>query len=242
MMFPSLSRVSGPLLGADRPTASSGPPRDQWCRVHQVVPKGTGPPGVIRIRVPTTVAATLHLQPDRRGTAMSSAATLPVASRRPSQFVRHHPKSVQDPSHSPRLNQVDSPRRRASGLIGLETGPRIHRRSLPGHMAHHHSGRKVRRPERWQGQLRSHRRGAAGSVDAPRGCGAQRNDLQRRHRRSAASKGSDQELGEVRTGRSDIAKGKDLAPERKQVRAAIARNAPGIPKGAHLRVGDGVAR
>lgn len=197
-MFRSLSRVSAPLLGADQPAVSSGPPRYEWSRVPQLVPRGKGPPGVIRIRVSMPAAATLHLQPDRRGTAISGAATLPVASRRPSQFVRHHPKSVQDPSRSPRMIQVVAPRRRASGLIGLETGPRIHRRSLPEHTAHHHSRRKVRHPERWRQHLRSRRSDAAGSVDAPRACGALRNDLRRRHRRSAASRASDHELGEAR--------------------------------------------
>lgn len=72
---------------------------------------------------------------------MRVAATLPVASRRASQLLRRHPQSLQAPSRPTRLVQVASPCWRASGLIGLETGPMIHRRSLPGHTAHHHAGR-----------------------------------------------------------------------------------------------------
>jgi len=98
---------------------------------------------------------------------VAGPAKLPVAPRRPSQFRRRHRKSVQDPSRSPRLIQVISPRRPASGLIGVERGPKLHRRSLPGHTAHHHSAH-----------------------------------LRRRHRRSAASKPSDQQDGETRTARS----------------------------------------
>jgi hypothetical protein len=201
MMFPSLSRVSEPLLGADQPTASSGPPRDKRSHVSHLVPRGKRRPGVIRIRVLTTAAAATHLQPHPQGTAMSGTATPPVAPRRASQFLRRHPKSLQGPSRSTRLIQVASPCWRASGLIGLDTGPRIHRRSLPGHSAHHHAGRKGRHPERWQQQLGSRRSDAAGRGNPPRPRGALRNDLRRRHRRSAASKPSDQELGEARSAR-----------------------------------------
>jgi hypothetical protein len=140
-MFPSLSRISGPLLGADQPTASSGPPRDKRSRGSRLVERGGRPPEVIRIRVLTTVTAATPLQPHPRETAMSGTTT-PVAPRRTSLPQRRHPKSLQEPSHSTRL--IPAPRRAASGLIGLQTGPRIHRRSLPGHTAHHHPGRKGR--------------------------------------------------------------------------------------------------
>jgi hypothetical protein len=141
IMFPSLSRISEPLLGADQPTASSGPPRDKRSRGSRLVPRGGRPPEVIRIRVLTTVTAATPLQPHPRETAMSGTTT-PVAPRRTSLPQRRHPKSLQEPSHSTRL--IPAPRRAASGLIGLQTGPRIHRRSLPGHTAHHHPGRKGR--------------------------------------------------------------------------------------------------
>ena len=142
-MFPSLSRISEPLLGADQPTASSGPPRDKRSRGYRLVPRGGRPPEVIRIRVLTTATAATPFQPHPRATAMSGTTT-PVAPRRTSLPQRRHPKSLQEPSHSTRL--VPAPRRAASGLIGLQTGPRIHRRSLPGHTAHHHPGRKGRHP------------------------------------------------------------------------------------------------
>jgi hypothetical protein len=146
-MFPSLSRISEPLLGADQPTASSGPPRDKRSLGSRLVPGGRRRPGVIHIRVLTTATAATPLQPHPRETAMGSAATPPVAGRRASLLLRRHPKSLQGPSRT-RLIQVASPRRAASGLIGLQTGPRIHRRSLPGHTAHHHPGRKGRRSAR----------------------------------------------------------------------------------------------
>ena len=142
-MFPSLSRISEPLLGADQPTASSGPPRDKRSRGYRLVPRGGRPPGVIRIRVLTTATAAAPLEPHPRATAMSGTTT-PVAPRRASLLLRRHPKSLQRPSHSTCL--IPSPRRAASRLIGLQTGPRIHRRSLPGHTAHHHPGRKGRHP------------------------------------------------------------------------------------------------
>jgi len=162
-MFPSLSRISEPLLGADQPTASSGPPRDKRSLGFRLVPGDKRRPGVIRIRVLTTATAATPLQPHPRETAMSGAAPPPVAPRRASLLLRRHPKSLQGPSRSTRLIQVASPRRAASGLIGLQTGPRIHRRSLPGHTAHHHAGREGRHPERWQQQLGSRRSDAAGS-------------------------------------------------------------------------------
>jgi hypothetical protein len=199
-MFPSLSRISEPLLGADQTTASSGPPRDKTSHLSHLVGRGRRRPGVIRIRVLPTATAATRLQPRPRGTAMRGAATSPVASRRASQLLRRHPKSLQAPSRPTRLVQVASPCWRASGLIGLETGPMIHRRSLPGHTAHHHAGRKGRHPGRWQ-QLGSRRLDAAGSGNPPRPRGALDNDLRRRHRRSAAPKANDQELGEPRTAR-----------------------------------------
>jgi len=144
-MFPSLSRISEPLLGADQPTASSGPPRDKRSRGSRLVPRGGRPPEVIRIRVLTTVTAATPLQPHPRETAMSGTTT-PVAPRRTSLPQRRHPKSLQEPSHSSRL--IPAPRRAASGLIGLQTGARIHQRSLPGHTAHHHPRRKGSRRRR----------------------------------------------------------------------------------------------
>ena len=143
-MFHSLSRISGPLAGADQPTASSGPPRDKMSRGSRLVPTGRRRPGVIRIRVLTTATAATPLQPHPRETAMSGTTTTPVAPRRASLLPRQHPKSLQERSHSTRL--IPSSRRAASGLIGLQTGPRIPWRSLPGHTAHHHPGRKGRDP------------------------------------------------------------------------------------------------
>jgi hypothetical protein len=195
-MFPSLSRISVPLLGADKPTASSGPPRDNWRRVPHLVPTRKGPPGVIRIRVLTTAVGTPRRQSASRRPRMRGAATLSVAPRRESKSLRHDPKPVQDRSCSPRLIQLVSPHWHTSGVVGLETGPRVHRRSLPGHTFHHHSGRRVPHAERSQQERRSRRSDAAGSVGAPGGCVALGSDPRRRHRRSAASKPSDQELGE----------------------------------------------
>jgi len=110
-MFPSLSRISEPLLGADQPTASSGPPRDKRSRGYRLVPRGGRPPEVIRIRVLTTATAATPFQPHPRATAMSGTTT-PVAPRRTSLLLRRHPKSLQEPSHSTRL--VPAPRRAAS--------------------------------------------------------------------------------------------------------------------------------
>jgi hypothetical protein len=141
-MFPSLSTISEPLPGADQPTASSGPPRDKRSRGSRLVPTGRRRPAVIRIRVLTTATAATPLQPHPRETAMSGTTTTPVAPRRASLLLRRHPKSLQERSHSTRL--IPSSRRAASGLIGLQTGPRIPWRSLPGHTAHHHPGRKGR--------------------------------------------------------------------------------------------------
>ncbi len=200
-MFPSLSRISKPLLGADQPTVISGPPPDKRSHGFRLVPGAERRPGVMRIRVLTTATAATPLQTHRRETAMSDAATPPVAPRAASLLLRRHPTSLQGPSRSPRRIHVASPRRAASGLIGLQAGPRINRRSLPGHTAHHHVGRKGRHPERWQQQVGSGRSDAASSGNPPRPRGALRNDLRRRHRRSAASRLTDQELGEARTAR-----------------------------------------
>ena len=140
-MFPSLSRISEPLLGARQTTASSGPPRDKRSLGFRLVPGDKRRPGVIRIRVLTTATAT-PLQPHPRETARSGTARPTVFPRRASLLLRHHPKSLQGHAHYTRL--TTSPRRAARGLIGLQAGPRIHRRSLPGHTAHHHPGRKGR--------------------------------------------------------------------------------------------------
>ena len=142
IMFPSLSRISEPLLGAGQPTASSGPPRDKRSLGFRLVPGDKRRPGVIRIRVLTTATAATPLQPHPRETARSGTARPTVFPRRASLLLRHHPKSLQGHAHSTRL--TTSPRRAARGLIGLQAGPRIHRRSLPGHTAHHHPGRKGR--------------------------------------------------------------------------------------------------
>ena len=141
-MFHSLSRISEPLPGADQPTASSGPPRDKMSRGSRLVPTGRRRPGVIRIRVLTTATAATPLQPHPRETAMSGTTTTPVAPRRAFLLLRRRPKSLQERSHSTRL--IPASRRAASGLIALQTGPRIPWRSLPGHIAHHHPGRKGR--------------------------------------------------------------------------------------------------
>ena len=141
IMFPSLSRISEPLLGAGQPTASSGPPRDKRSLGFRLLSGDKRRPGVIRIRVLTTATAT-PLQPHPRETARSGTARPTVFPRRASLLLRHHPKSLQGHAHSTRL--TTSPRRAARGLIGLQAGPRIHRRSLPGHTAHHHPGRKGR--------------------------------------------------------------------------------------------------
>jgi hypothetical protein len=141
-MFPSHLRISEPLLGAGQPTASSGPPRDKRSLAFRLVPGDKRRPGVIRLRVLTTVTPATPLQPHPRETAMSGARP-PVAPRRASLLPRHPPKSLQGPSHS--TLPTPSPRRAAaSGLIGLQIGARIPRRSLPGHTAHHHPGRKGR--------------------------------------------------------------------------------------------------
>jgi hypothetical protein len=141
-MFHSLSRISEPLAGADQPTASSGPPRDKMSRGSRLVPTGRRRPGVIRIRVLTTATAATPLQPHPRETAMSGTTTTPVAPRRAFLLLRRRPKSLQERSHSTRL--IPPSRRAASRLIALQTGPRIPWRSLPGHIAHHHPGRKGR--------------------------------------------------------------------------------------------------
>jgi hypothetical protein len=144
-MFPSLSRISEPLPRADQPTASSGPPRDKRSLGFRLVSGDRRRPGVIRIRVLTTATAATPLQPHPRETARSCTARPTVFPRRASLLPRPHPKSLQGHAHSTRL--TPSPRRAAaSGLIGLQTGPRIHQRSLPGHTAHDHPGRKGRHP------------------------------------------------------------------------------------------------
>jgi hypothetical protein len=142
MMFPTLSRISEPLLGAGQPTASSGPPRDKRSLGFRLVSEDEQRPGVIRIRVLATPAAAAPLQPHPRETARSGTARPTVFPRRGSLLLRHHPRSLQGHAHSTRL--TPSPRRAACGLIGLQTGARNHRRSLPGHTAHHHPGRKGR--------------------------------------------------------------------------------------------------
>jgi len=144
IMFPSLSRLSEPLLGAGQPTASSGPPRDKRSLGFRLLSGDKRRPGVIRIRVLTTATAATPLQPHPRETARSGTARPTMFPQRASLLLRHHPKSLQGHAHSTRL--TTSPRRAARGLIGLQAGPRIHRRSLPGHTAHHHPGRKGRNP------------------------------------------------------------------------------------------------
>jgi hypothetical protein len=143
-MFPSLSRISEPLLGADQPTASSSPPRDKRSLGFRLGPGDKRRPGVIRVRVLTTATAATPPQPHPRETARSGTARPTVFPQRTSLLLRHYPKSLQGHAHSTRL--APSPRRAACGLIGLLAGPRIHRRSLPGHIAHHHPARKGRHP------------------------------------------------------------------------------------------------
>jgi hypothetical protein len=142
-MFPSLSRISEPLLGAGQPTASSGPPRDKRSLGFRLVSGDKRRPGVIIFASNRDSGNTPPATPTRDGEELHGEAD--GVPRRASLLLRHHPKSLQGHAHSTRL--TPSPRRAAaSGLIGLQTGPRIHQRSLPGHTAHHHPGREGRDP------------------------------------------------------------------------------------------------
>ncbi len=200
MIFPGLSRFSVPLLGAGQPPARAGPPPDSFRRVPQTDPEGKGPGGGIRVRVLINAAGTAHLQ-DLRRSAMSGAARPPAGSRPGSLFLRRHPKAVQGPSRRRARIQVVPPRWRASGLVGLDNGRMLHRRSQSGHKARHHPARRAGHSERSQQQLRSRRSDVAGSVDRNRGRGAVVSDLRPRHRRSTASALSDQEPADARTAR-----------------------------------------
>jgi hypothetical protein len=198
MIFPRLARFSVPPLGAGQPPASTGPPPDGFRRVPETDPEGNGPGGGLRARVLINASGTVHLQ-DLRPWARRGTARPPAGSRPASLFLRRHPKAVQRPSRRRGRIQVVPPRWQASGLVGLESGRMVHRRSLPGHKGHHHPARRAGHTER--SQPRSRRSDVAGSVDGNRGRGAVVSNLRRRRRRSTASAPSDQEPADERTAR-----------------------------------------
>jgi hypothetical protein len=72
-------------------------------------------------------------------------------------------------SRCSRLVLTATPSPRLSAVPALDKGPWVHRRSLPGHTAHHHSGRRARRRAHLQQQRREQRRKRIASANASDG-------------------------------------------------------------------------
>lgn len=100
--------------------------------------------------------------PQDRGSGSPSSLNSP---RRASQLQRWD----EGTSRCSRLLLRATPSPRFSAVPALDKGPWAHRRSLPGHTAHHHFGRRARRRAHLQQQRREQRRKPIASANASDG-------------------------------------------------------------------------
>ena len=100
--------------------------------------------------------------PPDRGSGSPSSLNSP---RRASQLQRWDEAT----SRCPRLLLRATPSPRFSAVPALDKGPWAHRRSLPGHTAHHHFGRRARHRAHLQQQRREQRRKRIASANASDG-------------------------------------------------------------------------